>query len=103
MKIDAQKAKLQLKITTYSFLKAIEAFTIKTFFAYLIFLEGTRHFVMWYTYWPPEITEEEINQDIANAIVKRLGPCEYEFVWYENPKMTIPGIYHVQVFWRVRK
>ena len=23
----------------------------------------------------------------------------YSFIWYENPKMTIEDIYHVQVFW----
>ncbi len=23
----------------------------------------------------------------------------HNIVWYENPKMTIPEVYHVQVFW----
>jgi hypothetical protein len=23
----------------------------------------------------------------------------FRFVWYENPKMTVPDVYHVQVFW----
>jgi hypothetical protein len=64
--------------------------------------EGTRHFVMWYTYWPPDITEPEVNEDINHALMTRLGKnTEFEFIWYENPKMTIPGIYHVQVFWRI--
>lgn len=24
---------------------------------------------------------------------------QFDFVWYENPKMTVPLVYHVQVFW----
>jgi hypothetical protein len=55
-----------------------------------------------YTYWPPEITEDDINNDIETAISLRVGKsADYDFIWYENPKMTIPGIYHVQVFWCV--
>jgi hypothetical protein len=53
-----------------------------------------------YTYWPPEISEDDINRDIDAAIGTRLGKsADFDFIWYENPKMTIPGIYHVQVFW----
>lgn len=54
---------------------------------------------MWYSYYPPEVSETEINADISAALWKLLGHGNFEFVWYENPKMTVPGIYHVQVFW----
>jgi hypothetical protein len=40
--------------------------------------------------------EADINEDIAAALAQTGGGRE--FVWYENPKMTIPGVYHVQVF-----
>ena len=61
--------------------------------------EGSHHHIMWYSYAPPhDLTEHDVNADITAALsgVVRGG---FEFVWYENPKMTIPGIYHVQVFW----
>lgn len=40
--------------------------------------------------------------DIAEALQLRLGHGNFEFVWYLNPKMTIPDVYHVQVFWHLR-
>ena len=68
---------------------------------------GTRHYIMWYTAAPPALTEERINQDVLDAVgqltagrAERAGPPpSVQFCWYENPKMTIPEIYHVQVFW----
>mmetsp|Transcript_29726 Transcript_29726/g.60758 ORF Transcript_29726/g.60758 Transcript_29726/m.60758 type:complete len:203 (-) Transcript_29726:176-784(-) len=73
-------------------------------------------------------SDEEINFDINAALVREISTnslgndhrdqsysgsaCSggvgadrggigdlFEFVWYENPKMTIPGVFHVQVFW----
>lgn len=58
---------------------------------------------MWYNYFPPEITEDEINADIGAALEAETGADGYQFVWYENPKMTVPDVYHVQVFWRRRQ
>jgi len=52
---------------------------------------------MWYTYKPE--TEEEISKDITEALRNLVGGDNFQFVWYENPKMTIPGLFHVQVFW----
>ena len=36
------------------------------------------------------------------AIVDPKYRDTFQFAWYENPKMTVPGIYHVQVFWAER-
>ena len=52
---------------------------------------GTIHYIMWYTWTRPE--DSEITNDIANSLGKGV-----DFVWYENPKMSIPGVFHVQVF-----
>ena len=62
---------------------------------------GSHHSIMWYSYGPPnDLTEEDINADIYAALASEvLNHESFEFVWYENPKMTVPGIYHVQVFW----
>jgi len=65
--------------------------------------DGSHHFIMWYLRRPPELTEDCINADIADNLQQHLGRSSsgvgFEFVWYENPKMSVPGVYHVQVFW----
>lgn len=60
---------------------------------------GTYHYVMWYTY--QDIPDNEINNDIDNSLYELVGHKNFEFVWYENPKMSVPEIYHVQVFWHL--
>eukprot|EP00808_Paulinella_micropora_P024906 g73161.t1 len=60
--------------------------------------EGTRHYIMWYTWIP---TAKEITQDIGEALYVRLKHKHFQFCWYQNPKMTVREIFHVQVFWRV--
>ena len=57
------------------------------------------HYIMWYTCNPEFLTQEEITKDIKNSIYNIINSDNYSFVWYENPKMTIHDIYHVQVFW----
>jgi hypothetical protein len=69
-------------------------------FAYTGLTTGTRHFLMWYTVGPPQLTDEQITSDIEQDINVRIGHDRFEFVWYENPKMTVSDLYHVQVFWR---
>jgi hypothetical protein len=47
------------------------------------------------------VPREQISTDIAEGIQLLIGERhDFEFVWYENPKMTVPDLYHVQVFWR---
>jgi len=60
---------------------------------------GTRHYIMWYA--PEHPTDDaEITHDITEELKIRTHTQNgFEFAWYENPKMTIPDIYHVQVFW----
>lgn len=70
------------------------------------------HFVLWYgCTLNPYLEEQEgrennwrekITQDIVQEL-KKLLPARYhanfQFIWYENPKMTHPDFYHVHVFW----
>jgi len=58
---------------------------------------NTNHYLMWYTYQPK--TDYEINQDIFNSLKNMLKNTNFNFVWYINPKQTIPELFHVQVFW----
>jgi len=60
------------------------------------------HYIMWYTCDKGSLTDEEINNDIKNSIYNLIKSDNFSFIWYENPKMTINDIYHVQVFW-IRK
>eukprot|EP00035_Acanthoeca_spectabilis_P017960 m.380278 g.380278 ORF g.380278 m.380278 type:complete len:395 (-) comp16711_c0_seq37:416-1600(-) len=62
---------------------------------------GTRHHVMWYVAQNIPVSRETMTEDIAHGIELLIGSHnEYEFAFYENPMMTIPDLYHVQVFWR---
>ena len=71
---------------------------IKNKFPYKVPDYNTNHYVIWYTY--AEIpNDNQINTNIEESIYKILGKRNFKYVWYENPKMNIPGIYHLQVFW----
>eukprot|EP01080_Neovahlkampfia_damariscottae_P009209 gene9209-1295_t len=60
-------------------------------------LEEGNHYVMWYSY--ESETEENITNDISLALTELVGENNFEFIWYENPKMSIPEVSHYQVFW----
>ena len=57
------------------------------------------HYIMWYTCDKNELTDNEISKNIKDSIYNIIKSDNFNFVWYENPKMTITDIYHVQVFW----
>lgn len=59
----------------------------------------TNHYVMWYTY--RDMSDSEISIDIYNSLKDIVQDKHFEFVWYENPKMSVPEVYHVQVFWHL--
>ncbi|KAJ3446245.1 n-acetylglucosamine-induced protein [Anaeramoeba flamelloides] len=60
----------------------------------------THHYIIWYPYRNNFLTDEQITQDILEEIKCLVGSeSGFDFCWYENPKMTIADIYHVQVFW----
>ena len=64
--------------------------------------QGTRHYIMWYAPDHPS-DDAEITRDITEALrIRTHTENGFEFAWYENPKMTIPDVYHVQVFWHRR-
>ena len=58
------------------------------------------HYIMWY-YNCKNIDNETISNDISINIYKIVKNNNFNFAWYENPKMSIPSeiLYHVQVFW----
>lgn len=64
-------------------------------------IEVGNHWVMWYNSSTcPYEDDSMITSDIEEAIRDHLqGATNFDFVWYENPKMSVPDFYHVQVFW----
>ena len=71
---------------------------VKNEFPYMI-PKNTEQYIMWYTY--NNITDNEITSDINELLEKLLNHNNFEFVWYENPKMSIPEVFHLQVFWHL--
>jgi len=57
------------------------------------------HYIMWYTCPKETLTIQKITNDIKSEIYNIIKSDNFKFVYYENPKMTISDIYHVQVFW----
>jgi hypothetical protein len=55
------------------------------------------HYVMWYSY--TDVPEKEINNDIFESIKNITNNEKFYFVWYINPTMSVPEVFHVQVFW----
>jgi len=59
--------------------------------------KNTNHYIIWYSY--NQVDEDQINKDINNSLLIMLGNDNFDFVWYENPKKSLPEINHYQVFW----
>jgi hypothetical protein len=60
------------------------------------------HYILWYGTLTKPYESERISADVdaeLRKIVMDKHRNSYQFVWYENPKMTVTGLYHVQVFW----
>ena len=66
-------------------------------------IELGNHSIMWYAVRDKPKSDDHITEDIDRELRKILkcGEAEshFDFAWYENPKMSIPEFYHVQVFW----
>ena len=82
---------------------------------------GTQHGVMWYArsrraeegegasapalaYAPTVPSDAEVAADIEAHFARGARGDDVDFVWYENPKRSIPSLelHHLHVFWRVR-
>ena len=64
---------------------------------------GTHHSVMWYA-GNLVPSDAEVTADIAAHFARGVHGDDVDFVWYENPKRSIPSpeLHHVHVFWRQR-
>jgi hypothetical protein len=65
------------------------------------------HWVLWFPTATQTVSDDEITTVIGCFIESLLVPTDdgkteaprFEFVWYINPKMSVPEYFHVQVFW----
>lgn len=64
-------------------------------------LPESNHWILWNSEqnFNHDYSDLLINQLISNFIINIIGHDNYQFVWYKNPKPTIPEFFHVQVFW----
>ena len=69
-------------------------------------ISGGYHYVLWYAHnQHAPITDSLIDEHIRMEIKLILkcidNHCEttFDYCWYENPKQSVPGVYHLQVFW----
>lgn len=60
--------------------------------------DATFHYIMWYTCDKTDLIPKEINRDIHRSIYNILGTDKFKYVYYENPKMSVPDMYHIHVF-----
>jgi hypothetical protein len=63
--------------------------------------QRTRHFVLWNSSadYYHQFEEQEINKLIIENLKKITKSDKFNFVWYINPKPSIPELWHCQIFW----
>jgi len=57
------------------------------------------HHVLWFGSASCPWSDDEISSRIQFELMRLVKGSKFLFAWYENPKMTVPEFYHVQVFW----
>ena len=72
-------------------------------FPYNTGVPNARHYVLWYRtpHRDAKLTDDVINSHIEAFISSYIDDdaIPFQYAWYENPNMTVPDIYHLQVFW----
>jgi hypothetical protein len=61
------------------------------------------HWVLWYGCRDRVHSSEEINEHIQIELTKITSKYDdvlFDYIWYVNPKMSIPEFFHVHVFWQ---
>mmetsp|Transcript_69573 Transcript_69573/g.201621 ORF Transcript_69573/g.201621 Transcript_69573/m.201621 type:complete len:259 (+) Transcript_69573:297-1073(+) len=68
-----------------------------------------QHYILWYFHYPeeplPDPEDAAIDADIRRRLVEVLRERglgdRADYIWYRNPSMSVPQVFHVQVFWIV--
>lgn len=69
-----------------------------------------QHWLLWFFHFPWESLPDPADEVVDAAIRKRLqelvrveGFEQVDYIWYKNPHISVPDMFHVQVFWIVPK
>jgi len=72
------------------------------------FQQRAQHWILWYFHFPWEPpanpSDAEIDQDLRRELQAVVTAEHFEradYIWYRNPGMSVPEVFHVQVFWIV--
>lgn len=67
-----------------------------------------QHWVLWYFHFPeegvPDPSDVQIESDVRAAfehLSAERGFAAIDYIWYRNPFLSTPEVFHVQVFWVV--
>lgn len=92
----------QLYVVDDQFVASRESRFIPNAFPYQASDPQAQHWVLWYPdkQRPSLLTDDVINTHLQQHL-ERVAGSSFVFAWYENPKMQIPDLYHVQCFWRM--
>lgn len=66
-----------------------------------------QHWILWYFHYPeeplpdpPDATiDADLRRCIGEALAERGLGSRADYIWYRNPAMSVPQVFHVQVFW----
>mmetsp|Transcript_51048 Transcript_51048/g.110775 ORF Transcript_51048/g.110775 Transcript_51048/m.110775 type:complete len:252 (-) Transcript_51048:146-901(-) len=69
--------------------------------------QRARHYILWYFHyvWEEQAnpTDAEIESDITLALTMLASEENMQgidYIWYRNPAISVPDMFHVQIFWR---
>lgn len=67
-----------------------------------------QHWVLWYFHFPWEPLNDpgdsQIDKDVRRSLQVQLKTENFksaDYIWYRNPGISVPEVFHVQVFWIV--
>jgi hypothetical protein len=62
---------------------------------------NVHHYILWNSFYDyfHELEEHTINAIITETLESMCDSDDFDFVWYINPKPSIPELWHCQVFW----
>jgi len=67
-----------------------------------------QHWILWYFHFPWEELHDpgdaQIDEDVRSSLQAQLDLEHFtsaDYIWYRNPGMSVPEVFHVQVFWSV--
>lgn len=62
---------------------------------------SVNHYILWNSIYDynNNMDDSIINEIIKDTLESMLATDKFDFVWYKNPKPSIPELWHCQVFW----